>query len=391
MAQPRDGAGADARGMRHVRVALSRLDTLTNLVGELVVARGRLGAIAARLADPALDDALGETARLVAELQDGIMRSRMVPVWQVFERFPRLVRDTARTLGKEVELEVGGQDIELDRSMLDELGEPVVHLLRNAVDHGIEPPDERAAAGKPRAGRVTLSASRERSAVIVRVRDDGRGIDREKVLARARASGLVDAARRDVGDDEIAGLLARPGFTTAERVTSVSGRGVGIDAVQARVRALGGAMDIRSTPREGTCVTLRLPATLAIVHAVLVRVGEETYVLPVAHVTETLRATRELVRDAGARPVIVLRDEVLPLVSLREVVGLPACDLEGRRIVVLEVGERRGALLVDALLGQQDVVVKSVDAVRGAAACFGGATILGDGRPALILDVGTLF
>src|SRR6185312_13982961 len=248
-----------------------RLDSLMNLVGELVIARGRLTQLADTLGDLALEETVQQSSRLITELRDEITASRMVPVSQVFDRFPRIVRDASRSVGKQVEFVAEGKGIELDRSMLDEIADSIVHLLRNAIDHGIETPDQRIAAGKSPTGRLTLSAMRDRSAVVIRVSDDGKGIDRDRVLARAKRDGLIDANRTELTEDELLRLLARPGFSTAEQVTDMSGRGVGVDAVYTRVRALGGAMDIRSVPGQGTTMMLRLPLTLAIVRALLAR------------------------------------------------------------------------------------------------------------------------
>lgn len=375
---------------RFVRIDVRRLDTLMNTIGELVIARGRLSEVVARTTDPELDEATTAVARLVAELQDQIMASRMVPMWQVFDRFPRVVRDAARTLGKEIDFVVDGREIELDRSLLEQIGDPLVHLLRNAVDHGIESPDARAATGKSRRGRLALSASRDRAAVVIRVTDDGGGIDRQKVLAKARAEGTVDADKADLTDDELLRLVARPGFSTATHVTNLSGRGVGVDAVVNRVRALGGSVELRSVSGQGTTITIRLPVTLAIIPALLARVDVETYALPLTHVRETLQVTGEVVRRVRGRDVLVMRDEVLPLLSLRSVVELPPRDAEGSQVVVLEVADRRAGLVVDQLLGQQEIVVKPFDGVRGAAAHFSGATILSDGAPALILEATSL-
>ena len=266
---------------RHVRVDLRRLDTLMNLIGELVVTRGRLHACASAIENPELADSVSDASRLIVELRDEITASRLVPAWQVFDRFPRVVRDLARTLGKEVDFIVDGKDIELDRSMLDEIADSLVHVLRNAIDHGIETPADRVAAGKPPAGRLHLSAARERSVAVIRVTDDGRGIDRRRVLARAKEDGLIDPSTSDLTDDALFRLLTRPGFSTADAVTDVSGRGVGFDVVHTRVRGLGGAMDVRSAVGEGTTVMLRLPLTLAIVRAVLTRVGRRDVRHPV--------------------------------------------------------------------------------------------------------------
>jgi len=380
-----------SKGARHVRIELARLDTLMNLIGELVINRGRLMQLTAGNGDPALDEVMTQTARLVGSLQSEIMASRMVPVWQVFDRFPRLVRDAARQLHKEIEFQVEGKEIELDRSLLDEIGEPVVHLLRNAVDHGIEAPEVREAHGKPRTGHLTLTASRERSAVLVRVRDDGRGIDRSRVLSRAQELGMVGGDVTQLDDEMLFRVIASAGFSTAVVVSDLSGRGVGIDAVQARVRQLGGVVELESVPGEGTTITLRLPQTLAIVRAVLAQVGGERYALPLTHVRETLAWSDGAVQHVQGREVLVLRDEVLPLMHLRQVLRAPGeDDPETADIIVLERGNRRAGLVVDELTGQQDIVVKQFDAVRDGLALFSGATILADGRPALIVDVGSL-
>jgi two-component system chemotaxis sensor kinase CheA len=380
-----------ARQHRHIRIDLHRLDTLMNLIGELVITRGRLQQLAASISEPALTEAVTQASRLVADLQDGIMTSRMVPVWQVFDRFPRVVRDAARALGKQVDFVVEGQEIELDRSLLDEIGDPIVHLLRNAIDHGLETPDERIAAGKSPTGRLMLVAARDRSAVVIRVTDDGKGIDRDRVLARAHEMGLVESGRTELTDDELVRLIARPGFSTAKRVTDISGRGVGIDAVHARVRSLGGTVDMRSAKGHGTSVTVRLPVTLAIVRALLARVGDETYAIPMTHVNETVHLEPNTLRHVKGREVLVLRDDVLPLLHLRDVVRLPRRDGGGGQVVVLEVADRRAGMVVDELTGQQEIVIKPFDAVKDGLSVFSGATILGDGVPALILDVSSLF
>jgi two-component system chemotaxis sensor kinase CheA len=380
-----------ARQHRHIRIDLHRLDTLMNLIGELVITRGRLQQLAASISEPALTEAVTQASRLVADLQDGIMTSRMVPVWQVFDRFPRVVRDAARALGKQVDFVVEGQEIELDRSLLDEIGDPIVHLLRNAIDHGLETPDERIAAGKSPTGRLMLVAARDRSAVVIRVTDDGKGIDRDRVLARAHEMGLVESGRTELTDDELVRLIARPGFSTAMRVTDISGRGVGIDAVHARVRSLGGTVDMRSAKGHGTSVTVRLPVTLAIVRALLARVGDETYAIPMTHVNETVHLEPNTLRHVKGREVLVLRDDVLPLLHLRDVVRLPRRDGGGGQVVVLEVADRRAGMVVDELTGQQEIVIKPFDAVKDGLSVFSGATILGDGVPALILDVSSLF
>ena len=383
-------AGAAGRA-RNIRVDLRRLDALVNGVGELVIVRDRMRRLS-NVAQPELSEAIDQAARLIGELQDEIMRARMAPVWQVFDRFPRLVRDAARALGKRVDFVIEGKEIELDRSMLDEIGDPLVHLLRNSLDHGIESPAERRAAGKPETGTLRLSAARERSRIVIRVEDDGRGIQREKVLAKAMSAGLVtiDEAR-GMSNDDVARLITRPGFSTAETVTDVSGRGVGLDVVATRVRALGGMLEIGSEPGHGTSMTLQLPQTLAIVRALLVRQSGETYALPLTHVGETVQLLPEEIGAVKGRPVAYLRDEVIPLHSLRTLLRTNGVrEGEKRAAVILEVGEQRVGLEVDALLGQQEIVVKAFDATADTLHLFSGATILADGRPALILDAGSL-
>ncbi|MDP1891248.1 MAG: Hpt domain-containing protein [Gemmatimonadaceae bacterium] len=254
---PAEDAAPAAAGTRYVRIELARLDAMVNLIAELAAARGRLLLLAAGRGDPALDEEITRTSRLISDLQAEVMASRRVPAWHVFDRFPRLVRDAARQLHKEIEFTVEGKDIEIDRFLLDEIGEPVMHLLRNAVDHGIEPPDVREALGKPRTGRVVLSVARDGSAALVRVRDDGRGIDRERVLARALELGLVGPDVTQLEATTLLRLIARPGFSTAAAVSGYSGRGVGVDAVQSRVRHLGGTVELATVPGQGTTITLR--------------------------------------------------------------------------------------------------------------------------------------
>ncbi len=385
---------AKGRAQRHIRIDLRRLDNLMNLIGELVIARGRLASLSTSLAAPALDDTVAQASQLITELRNEITASRLVPAWQVFDRFPRVVRDAARALGKEIAFFVEGRDIELDRSMLDEIGDSIIHLLRNAVDHGIESPGEREALGKPATGQLTLSAARDRSAVVIKVSDDGRGIDRARVLERAKADGLVEENKSELTEDELLRLLARPGFSTADEVTDLSGRGVGVDAVYTRVRALGGAMDIRSVPGEGTTIVLRLPLTLAIVRALLARVAGEIYAIPMAHVSESVELADGMVRTVKGREVFMSRDDVLPLLRLRGLVGLdahaPAHALDLEQAVVIDLGDRRACLVVDELTGQEEIVVKPYDAVKGGLPIFGGATVLSDGSPSLMLDVSSL-
>jgi two-component system chemotaxis sensor kinase CheA len=385
----REGAGGDRS--RHIRVDLRRLDRLMDLIGELVTARGRLNQLAAERRDPAVDDMAIQISRLSSDLQSEIIQARMTPVWQVFDRYPRLVRDLARQLDKQVALRVEGKEIELDRAILDELGDPLVHLLRNAVDHGIESPAERRRRGKAAEGEIVLAAVRERASVTISIADDGRGIDRRRILEKATRDGIVDPHVESLTDDQLLRVLARPGFSTAEAVTSVSGRGVGIDVAMTKIRALGGTIEVQSEVGRGTTFVLRLPVTLAIVRALIADVGGERYALPLTYVAETVEFGAVPITTVEGREAMVLRDRVVPLVHMRALLGAAETPQPARRpVVVLQMGERRTGLVMDGMVGQQEIVVKEFDAPAGTLPVFSGATIMGDGVPALILDAGGL-
>lgn len=385
--------------LRTVRVDRRRLDTLLDLVGELVITRDRLLRVAEEQDHSStrlLTRTAHETARLIGALQDEVLQARMVPVGQVFDRFPRLVRDVARDLGKDVQFVMEGREIELDRALLDAMADPLLHLLRNALDHGIEDPETRREAGKPPTGQLVLRAVRDRAAVIIQVQDDGRGIDRSVIISRAQQQGLLADGASEIDDDALLQLLAQAGFSTARAVTAISGRGVGVDVVATRVRALGGVLELETLQGQGTVFTLRLPVTLAITRALLVQVADETYALPAAHVVEALEFDPSRVVSLPASTVtrdhaggVQLRDEVVPIVPLRSRFGHERRDADAY-LAVVEVAGRRSALLVDALVAQQDIVVKPFDMVRGSAPWFSGATVLGDGTPALIVDLGSL-
>ncbi|MCC7053105.1 MAG: chemotaxis protein CheW [Gemmatimonadaceae bacterium] len=378
-----------AAAARTVRIPAQRLDTLLDLVGELVLARDRLLRAAQPTADDAVRGALEDTSRLVMQLRDAILSSRLVPLAQVLDRFPRHVRETAAALGKDVELVIEGRELEVDRSLLDELGEPLLHLLRNAVDHGIEQPAVRRAVGKPARGRVVVRAVRDGAMVAVTVADDGAGVDRAGVAAAAAGQGVADAARLVHDDGALLQLLARPGLSTAGSVTTLSGRGVGMDAVLARVQALGGRIDLVTARGDGTAITLRLPLSVAMLRALLVRVASEVYAIPLTLVHSTQLATPDGGALGGADATAGGGDRART-VSLRSHLGLPpAVDVSGH-LVVLEGATGRVALRVDACLAQQEIVVKPLQRVRGAATLFSGGTILPDGTPSLILDINSL-
>jgi two-component system chemotaxis sensor kinase CheA len=381
-----------------IRVPISRLDTLMNLIGELAIVRDRLRALAAESGVSPLADAIEKAGQLISELQTQVVESRMVPVWQVFDRYPRLVREAARAAGKDVELEVTGKELEVDRALLDAVSDPLLHLLRNAVDHGIESPEERQKAGKPRAGRVRLSARRDRSRVVIEVTDDGRGVDRRRVKEEAQRRALVEG-ELDLGDPELYRILAGPGFSTAKRVTTLSGRGVGLNVVQESVRRLGGSVRFTTEAGVGTAFRLELPLTLVILPALIVGVLEEVYAVPASFTLESLELTEDAVEAAQGREWIYWHDERLPLTRLGRLFGNGRADAEEAnrsnpaklRVMVLEFGGSRSAISVDRFVGEEEIVVKPFDLPLGAVPVFSGATVRSDGRPSLVLDVGNLF
>jgi two-component system chemotaxis sensor kinase CheA len=386
------GAAAPPVRTQSVRVNINRLDNLMNLVGELVINRTRLQEIASSYNIPELKEALAQTARLTAELQDEVMKTRMVPVEHIFNRFPRMVRDLAKNRGKEVDFIIEGKDIELDRTILDEISDPLMHLLRNAVDHGIDSPEEREAKGKPRRGNIKLSAKRDRNYVSIEVSDDGQGVDVEKIFSLAEEKGFISPEeRRALTEDDVLRFLAMPGFSSAEEVSGVSGRGVGLDVVKNKVEALGGMLLMNSVRGQGTTFSLKLPLTLAIIQALLVKVGEEIYAIPLGVVAETAVISSHEIRYVSNQEVIFLRDDTLPLIRLSQVLGLPGDNGRGSfPVVVVEMALKSVAIAVDDLLGQQEIVITSLNRFLKGIRGFGGATILGTGEVALILDIPTL-
>jgi len=387
---------------RTIRVDVELLDRLLNLVGELVIDRGRLARVGQRLAERnGAQDLAEELSRVTAHLgrvtgalQEVVLKTRMLPVAYVFRRFPRLVRDLAAQLGKEVELEVSGEDTELDRSLLDVIADPLLHLVRNALDHGIEPPEERLRLGKPRVGRLLLSASQEGHHVLIRLEDDGRGIDPDRVRATAVRKGLLAPERAAaLGDREVLDLLFAPGFSTARNVTDVSGRGVGLDVVRKNVEGAGGRVEIETTPGRGTAFVLILPLTLATLRALLVGVGQDVYAIPLASVAEVLQVEPAGVTSLQGRWATTVRGRVVPLFWLRQYADPGFCPGRPAQPVLAVLVHHQGrwvGLVVDRLLGEQEVVVKGLGRLLAGVRGLSGVTILGDGSLALILDVPAL-
>lgn len=375
-----------------VRVDIGRLDKLMNLVGELVIGRARIERLAAEAGLSEFEEPLLQLGRISTEIQEIVTKLRMVPVAYVFDRFPRMVRDLCRNLGKEAELFIEGSETELDRTVIDEIGDPMIHLLRNALDHGIETPQERISKGKPRKGSITIAAFQEGNSVLIEVMDDGRGIDPGEIKKKAVEKGIITKEEAEfMPEDEALALVCLPGFSTSEKVTDLSGRGVGMDVVKNKVESLGGQFHITSKVDEGTKVTIKLPLTLAIVLALLIRIGDETYAISLENVEETLLVDKSDTKYVHGSLVTTVRGEILSLHNLKTLLNYPGelDDKEEFPVVVVRVGasgKRRG-LIVDELIGQQDIVIKPLGKLLSKVRGMAGATILGDGKVALILDV----
>lgn len=369
-----------------VRVPAERLDELMDRVGELVIAQSRLSQLANASADVMLRSVSEDVERLSGELRDTMMGLRMVPVGSLFARFRRLVHDLSRETGKTIELETLGETTEVDKTVIERLADPLVHLVRNSVDHGLEPPHERQAAGKSPAGKVTLSAHQSGGQVIIAIKDDGRGIDRARVRAKAESTGLI-APGQPLTDQELMLLIFEPGFSTAAQITSLSGRGVGMDVVKKTVETLRGIIDVKSEPGQGSEISLRIPLTLAIIDGLLIRVGSGNYVIPLSAVEECVELSLEEDQRSRGRSFISLRDSLVPFLRLREVFNTCTPPDTYQKMVVISTGNERVGLVVDQIIGDHQTVIKSMSKLHHDVSTFSGATILGDGSVALILDV----
>lgn len=379
-----------------IRVDVSRLDSLMNLVGELVLSRNRITQLANELEKKfegeflveQLSETTSQIGLITTELQLTVMKTRMVPIGKVFNKFPRMMRDLCRDLNKEIELIITGEDTELDKSVVEEIGDPLVHMLRNAVDHGIEPPEERIKKKKPKKGTVWLNAYHEGNHIVIEVKDDGRGIDPEKVKKKAVEKGIITPEEaKNLNKEESFGLLFRPGFSTAEKVTGVSGRGVGMDVVKTNIEKLNGIIQVESEINKGSTFKLKLPLTLAIIQALLVEVSGEVFVIPLVSVIETVKINEDEIHNFEGREVLKLRDSVLSLIRLDEVFQLEGSFSTEMYVVVVALAEKRIGLIVDRLVGQEEIVIKSLGEYIGGNIGIAGATIMGDGKVRLIIDV----
>lgn len=384
-----------ARGSSIVRIDVEKLDELVNLVGELVINRTSvLEAFGNKQASSQEHALLEQLDRVTSDLQNAVMGLRMVPIKEVFDRFPRMVRGLSEEIGKKINLHIHGEDTELDRSIVNRIGEPLVHLIRNAIDHGIEPVEERRAKGKPEEGNLTISAYHEGGYVVVAVEDDGAGISTEKVLRSAIEKKVIDEKQaQQMSDKEILELIFLPGFSTAQKITDVSGRGVGMDAVRDVVEELKGTVQLESEVGKGSRFLLRLPLTLAIIEAMMVEVGDETYALPSEVVKENIIVQKTMMRRVNKGYVILNRDEIVPLVFLDDVLDsrkAKSVDAQSFPVVIVDVNGAKSGLVVDRLLGQQEIVTKALGRFTGNIPGIAGATILGNGNIALILNVNSI-
>ena len=375
-----------------VRVDIEKLDTLMNLMGELVINKVRLEQIGQthRMSD--LMETLEQMDRVTGDLQNIVMKVRMVPVSAVFNRFPRMVRDVSKELGKEINLTIEGEETELDRTVIDEIGDPIMHLLRNSLDHGVESPDAREAKGKSRVGEVGLIARHEGNNVVIMITDDGAGIDADKIRRKAVEKGMISQSEADSLDDaDAVRLIFLPGFSTAEQITDISGRGVGMDVVRSKIEALSGHVDVETHIDEGSIFKIKLPLTLAIIQAMLVRVQEEMYAIPLTSIDSTINIEPTDIQTVQNKEVIVLRGEIIPIIRMEEALQVPHTkDSDEHFVVVVHAGEAKAGIVVDNLIGQQEIVIKTLGNLFAGLKLFGGATVLGDGRVALILDVATM-
>ncbi|HEY8541633.1 MAG TPA: chemotaxis protein CheA [Pseudothermotoga sp.] len=375
-----------------VRVDIDKLDNLMNLMGELVISRSRIADTLRKYSIKEVDESLSQLNRISLDLQNVVMKIRMVPISFVFNRFPRMVRDVAKQLNKEINFIMQGEDTELDRTFVEDIGEPLLHMLRNAIDHGIESKEERLAKGKSPVGTVILSARHEGNNVVIEVRDDGRGIDRSNVIKKAIEKGLINEAQAEsLPDEKVYEFLFMPGFSTKIETTELSGRGVGLDVVKNVVESLNGTVSIESVKNKGTAVTVRLPLTLAIIQALLVKVNNFVYAIPIANIDSTLNISKDQIQRIQDRQVSVIRGEIIPIVKLWDILELPHQSEDTiYNTVIVRVGNRKYGLTVDALIGQEDIVIKSLGKIFSDVRIFSGGAILGDGSIALILDIANI-
>jgi two-component system chemotaxis sensor kinase CheA len=385
-----------------LRVDVSRIDKVMDLAGEIVLARNRLLNLASKLdlsysGDPHVESLLETTGfldRVTSDLQLAVMKMRMQPIQKVFGKFPRMVRDMSRNLGKDIDLEIFGEDTEVDKTVIENIGDPLVHIIRNSIDHGIESPEERQAKGKPKKGRIIISAYQKGTMIVIEVSDDGKGIDVESVKKKALSKGLItDEEAQRMSDDAAINLIFLPGFSTKEVSTELSGRGVGMDVVKTNVAKLNGYVEVITKKDIGSTFKISLPLTLAILQAMMVRIGDEHYAIPQSMIEETLRVKKSDIKDVTGQKVLTIRGKVLPMFEMSDVLGvrrMSEIDHDNNYVLVATVGDRRFCISVDELLGQEEIVIKTINGIESEECGILGATITGDGKVVLILDLAVI-
>ncbi|TAH60464.1 MAG: chemotaxis protein CheA, partial [Gottschalkiaceae bacterium] len=376
-----------------VRVDIDRLDNLMNLVSELIIIKTRLEGIDTESKDQNMTEAVEYLERITTSLHDAVMKVRMVPIERVFNRFPRMVRDLSRELDKEIVLDMSGEETELDRTVIDEIGDPLIHLIRNSIDHGIEDKEERIKNNKPVEGTVLLKAYQDGNSVVIEVEDNGKGINIEKIKKKSVEIGLVSKIEADELDDKsIIEFLFKPGFSTTDKISDISGRGVGLDVVKTKIESLGGTVEVETAANIGSKFIIRLPLTLAIIQALLVNISKEKYAIPLNSIKEIISINKNNIKNVQGKEVILYRNNVLPIVRLDSILDVER-DVEEREeitIVVVKKGDKNSGFIVDNLIGQQEIVIKSLGKYLAGIKAIAGATILGDGQVALIIDTNSL-
>lgn len=375
-----------------VRVDIERLDNLMNLVSELIIIKTRMDDLSVRSVGESMSETIEYLERITTNLHDAVMKVRMVPIERVFNRFPRLVRDLSKELGKEIELQMSGEETEVDRTVIDEIGDPLIHLIRNSIDHGIEKPKDRIQSGKPEAGVVILKSYPDGNNVVIEVEDDGKGIDFSIIKDKAIEKGIIsqeDAENINVEDS--INLLFAPGFSTSDKISDVSGRGVGLDVVKSKIESINGNIEIVSEKGKGSKFIIRIPLTLAIIQALLIKLSDEIYAIPLSSITEIINISSEMIRDVQGQEIFLYRGSTIPIIRLKDILDVEeGINQEDMVVVVVKKGDKQAGLIVDDLIGQQEIVIKGLGKYLGGVKYLSGATILGNGNISLILDVNSL-
>lgn len=375
-----------------VRVDIDRLDNLMNLVSELIIIKTRMDDLSEKSTGENMTEAIEYLERITTNLHDAVMKVRMVPIERVFNRFPRLVRDLSKELGKEIDLQMSGEETEVDRTVIDEIGDPLIHMIRNSIDHGIELPKDRIKAGKPEKGIVVLKSYPDGNNVVIEVEDDGRGMDHNLIKKKAIEKGLLDEREAEIlSIEDSIKLLFEPGFSTSDTISDVSGRGVGLDVVKSKIESINGNVEIESIKDKGTKFIIRIPLTLAIIQALLIKLSEEIYAIPLSSITEIINISSDQIRDVQGQEIVLYRGKTLPIIRLKNILDINnSIENEDLVVVVVKKGDKQAGLIVDNLIGQQEIVIKGLGKYLSGVKYLSGATILGNGNISLILDINSL-